>query len=564
MDWYDEGRNFISTSDGRVSFTTGNTNSSFVPGVRIGAVGLDPRVYPNEVRGMGYHPNGIVVQAPSKVAAATNATFTYDTGTTATGKFAVGGSGAAYAIKAGTTLTTTGGIQVVTTTNTAVSATSIPVRVTAQPESTATSLLLNATRACPRIRLSNVSNYENYAISSVMFQSVRPPLPIDGTAPLYTILNSAMPSLSADSDATLGTGTSLAVPANTPMAGEKTLWLIDPTNDNGTREIHLGMEVPKFISSLTQATFIGSTTVSLSSVEDLAMSGQLIIGYGSATQETVTLNLGAWDGSPNVPLATPTWYAHPAGTVCYAVSAALDHELSFKQPKGTYAAAITWNNSGWVNNPADTYTYKIERTEDSGSTWTAVRKASALSADTSGYATILDYECSPAINAYYRVGATSTNTDYGPTNVVAGLTSTSLGPVNLGTTAWWISSTSDPTLRFAINVQNKVEETQKHPVGVFYPLGSSRPYTIAGQVQGRDSKITVIWTDNTNWQKLLNLLNLGETLILVDPVESARRYIFINNDIQVTHHAAVNPYREVVISYVEAAPPGFGYSYGSK
>ena len=565
IDWYDEGRNYISTSDGTTSFSTGTTNL-FTPGVRIGTVGLDPYAYPNEARGFGIYPNGIVAQAPYNVAAATNATFAYDLGTTATGKFTIAGGGAAKAIKAGTTLATTGGIKVVATSTTSIGATSIPVRTTAQPESTSTSLLLNATRACPRIQLSNVAVGDIYALSNVLFQAVQPALPLDGTANNYSILNSAIPAISAASDSQLGSGHGLSVPAATPMGGAKTLWLIDPTNDKGTREIHYGMSVPEFSATLTQATFVGSTSVTLSNADDLAMSGQLIIGYGTATAETVSINLGAWDGSLTIPLSTPIWYAHPAGTVCYAVSASLDQELYQAQAVGTRAAALTWNNAGWLNGAGDTYTYKVERSEDSGSTWATLRKGSSLSADKGGYATILDYECSPGVNAYYRSTATSLNNDFtsnGNATAVGGLTTPAVGPVVLNVASWWISSTSDDTLRYAIAVQNKVEETQKHPVGVFYPLGSSRPYTIAGQVQGRDSKITVIWTDTANWQNFIDLLNLGETLILIDPVESARRYIFIHDDIQVTHHAAQTPYREVVISYVEAAPPGFGYSYGN-
>ena len=566
IDWYDEGRNFISTSNGTTSFSTGATNS-FTPGIRIGAAGLNPQTYPNEARGFGIYPNGIVAQAPYNVAAATNATFAYDLGTTATGKFTIAGGGASKAIRAGTTLATTGGIKVVATSTTAIGATSIPVRTTAQPESTSTSLLLNATRACPRVQLSNVAVGDIYALSNVLFQALQPALPLDGTAGNYSILNSAIPAISAASDSQLGSGNGLSVPAATPMGGAKTLWLIDPTNDNSTREIHFGMNVPEFSASLVQATFVGSTQVTLSNADDLAMSGQLIIGYGTATAETVSIDLGNWDGSLTIPLSTPIWYAHPAGTVCYAVSASLDHELYQTQAVGTRAAALTWNNSGWLNGAGDTYTYKVERSEDSGSTWTTLRKGSSLSADKGGYAKILDYECSPGVNAYYRSTATSLNNDFtsnGDATPVGGLTTPAVGPAVLNVTSWWISSTSDDTLRYAIAVQNKVEETQKHPVGVFYPLGSSRPYTIAGQVQGRDSKITVIWTDDDNWGNFIDLLNLGETLVLVDPVESARRYIFIHDDIQVTHHAAQNPYRELVISYVEAAPPGFGYSYGNK
>jgi hypothetical protein len=75
--------------------------------------------------------------------------------------------------------------------------------------------------------------------------------------------------------------------------------------------------------------------------------------------------------------------------------------------------------------------------------------------------------------------------------------------------------------------------------------------------------MTVIWTDLENWQNFLDLINKGEILVLTNPVESTRSYIFINADVQITHNAAASPWREVSISYVEAAPPGYGFTYGS-
>ena len=99
---------------------------------------------------------------------------------------------------------------------------------------------------------------------------------------------------------------------------------------------------------------------------------------------------------------------------------------------------------------------------------------------------------------------------------------------------------------------------------MFYPLGSSRPVVTPGVVQGRDASISIIWTDVAHWQDFINMLNLGETLILTDPVEGERRYIALNNDVTITHNSGGAPYREVKISYVEVPPPnGFGYTYGN-
>ena len=611
IDWYDEAQNKIAISDGAWSYdqsqdgtyppttyngyTNGGTptypniitnhtygNGSKSPfGIRLGSVGIDYRVYPNEVKGRNFYVNAIAAQAPYNISIVTGATspyatFAYDQGTTSTGVFSLT-TPATMNLKAGTKLRTTGGIYVTTTEQTAKDfTTQIPVRVTANPGTSATFLTVNAARACPRIQLGQSLKDDVYAISNVLFQAIEPPLPIDGSASKYTIFNTAIPALAAACDPGAGTGTALDIPASTPQDGTHTLWVFDPTNDNKTREIRRGSAKPKFSAHLTEKTYIGAKTIRLSNVDDLANSGTIVLDYGGPNEETVTINVGSWNGSLTVPLKSAVWYEHAKGTICYTVAAGLEHEVAIPQPVGTYVMALTWNNAGWINEKNDTYTFKVERTEDNGSNWATVRRANALPANDGGFAQILDYECSPLASFAYRVTAKSVNND--TTKAVAGLTTPALSspkyPYNTGVinpsptnsklavTSWWISSSSDDTLRYPILVQDKVEETQKHPVGVFYPLGSSRPYTIAGVVQGRDSKITVIWTDEANWDAFLNLLNLGETLVLIDPVESARRYIFIQSDVQVTHHASVQPYREVVIDYVEAAPPGYGYTYG--
>ena len=607
IDWYDEARNLIATSDGAWSYdqvqdgqyppttyngygaptypniTTNHTynNGSKSPfGIRLGSVGLDNHLNPDEVKGRNFYVNAIAAQAPYNLSIVTGsssyATFAYDLYTTATGTFTLS-SPTSFSLNAGTTLRTTNDIYVTTTDYVAAGSHSIPVRVTAEPETYATTLTVNASRACPRIQLGQSLKDDIYAISNILFQAITPPLPINGSASNYTIFNSAIPALTTACDPTFGTGTSLNIPAATPQDGEHTIYIFDPANDAGTREIRNGAAKPRFTAHLKEKTYIGAKTITLDNVDDLANSGTIVLDYGGPNEETVTIAVGSWNGSLTVPLTKPVWYEHPAGTLCYTVVAGLEHEVAKVQPAGTYVMALTWNNAGWVNEKTDTYTVNVQRTEDSGNNWSTVRGANALPLNNAGYNTISDYECSPGVAFAYRLKATSINND--TAKPVGGLMTPALSspsgatainvqnpaPANtkLNVTSWWISSSSDETLRYPILVQDKVEETQKHPVGVFYPLGSSRPYTIAGVVQGRDAKITVIWENDAEWESFVNLLNLGETLILIDPVESARRYIFVQSDVQVTHHAAAQPYREVVIDYVEAAPPNFGYTYGS-
>jgi hypothetical protein len=228
---------------------------------------------------------------------------------------------------------------------------------------------------------------------------------------------------------------------------------------------------------------------------------------------------------------------------------------------------FTWNNDGFINTPNTNYYYQVESSTDGGNTYTTNLNGDNVIADARGVGGVngvglfYDVEVSPSVYTQYRI--TPYFTDDNGNDTIKGVPISGLTAPVLTTNSWWIGSSTDPDLRFPINVQNAYQETQKHPVGVFYPLGSSRPIVIPGVVQGRDAQITVMWTDLANWENFISLLNLGETLILTDPVEGIRKYIALSDDVTVTHQAAASPYRSVQITYVEAPNPnGFGYTYG--
>ena len=285
-------------------------------------------------------------------------------------------------------------------------------------------------------------------------------------------------------------------------------------------------------------------------------------GVVNDTTETVIID-AFWDGSNVVTLEQPLKNSYPVGTQVCSFTTGIDGSFLNNQVQGTEVATLNCNRSGYLDTPGTQYYFVVEYSNDYGKTWTTLGGGDNLVPDAHGQASITDYAVIPNSATYYRATANYIDKDKDKTVTKGAVSPPSLAPA-LNSDSWWISSTSDQTVRFAINVQNGVQETQKHPVGVFYPLGSSRPYTVAGVVQGRDAVIEVIWTDNARWQDFIDFLNTGETMLLLDPVEGERRYIFISDDVKVTHNAAANPWRLVTITYVEAAPPGFGFLYGGK
>lgn len=249
--------------------------------------------------------------------------------------------------------------------------------------------------------------------------------------------------------------------------------------------------------------------------------------------------------------------------------------LSYTQAQGTLVGVFNWNNDGYINTPNTSYRYLVERSDNGGGSYTpiyvkGVSGNNYLAADSTGVAvtdynganikSVYDVEVTPNTATTYRITPSFIDKN---SNTIAGVQLAGITVGTLTVNSWWLASTSDPDLRFPINVQNAYAETQKHPVGVFYPLGASRPIIVNGVVQGRDAQINIIWTDLANWDNFISMLNLGEILILTDPVENTKKYIAISEDVTVTHQASASPYRNVQISYVEAPPPQYGYTYGS-
>jgi hypothetical protein len=511
-------------------------------------------------------------------------------------------SGITNALAANTLLYLSSGGEVLTTASVPSGAKTIPVQfVSGYPSTSADTITISATIACPRILLTGVTSGKVFALSGLMFKSLTPSV-VNGATALSTELPGLLSPITA-----LKSGPSadhaFILPSTTPTEGGDSLYLFDPVNDNGSREIHQGGGDPVIVTNLTQPVSVGTQLIVLDSVVGLAAGATLYINVydliPKSSNSSLTAKTGiaqaqltnsqklaqgkaagsflttpasiystaeqviidpSWDGSKKVYLQSPLLNSYPAGTQVTGFTTSISGSFSNNQLQNTPVAVFNWNKSGYTNNPDASYVFKIEKSEDYGVTWKTLWNGASINTNGNGQVQFTDWDVIPGTYTAYRAQASFKNANKIET---LGVTSVPAIAPPVSSSTWWISSTSDEAVRYPINVQNNVQETQKHPAGVYYPLGSSRPLTIAGVVQGRDATITVIWTDDANWNDFVSLLNKGETLILIDPVESERRYVFINGDVQVTHHAAANPYREVAISYVEAAPPNFGYTYGS-
>jgi hypothetical protein len=545
IDWYDEFGNKVKTSDGSESLSNSGVFNTFTNSATLGTA--------FSTNG-GWTPWAIAALCPT-ITLASSATYTVTDGFQ--GYFTVP-SNSNPALVAGSYITVNGSTIAVTNTTTSASATTIHVSFPfggAPANGKTASLTVPATRACPRIHVSNLNAGDALGFCGLMFKALTPYLPSSS----YTALNTQLPALTTTVSTNSGNYESgVPIPNTTPTAGSDTIYLFDPTNDAGSREVHFGAGQSSLVTKLQKNASSGATSITIGSSAGLSVGSQIQIGSGSKS-ETVTVS-STWNGNSLVTLTEPLVYFHGVGEIISAQTANITGHFANAQAKGTKVAVFNWNNDGYINTPNTRYDYKVERSDDLGVTYTTLYGGTNLVAQDTGITLINDVEVTPNGDTYYQVTPSFID---GKNNKISGVPISDLEAPNLSTNSWWLASSSDPDNRYPINVQNGVEETQKHPVGVFYPLGSSRPIVISGVVQGRDASITVVWTDVANWQNFLNLLRLGETLILTDPVEAKKRYIAINDDVTITHNSGGVPWRQITIKYVEAPPPnGYGYTYG--
>ena len=545
VDWYDEFGNLLKSSNGSESLSNPGSFNTFTNYVSLGT---------SLTTNSGWSPYAIAVLAPT-ISFSSSATYT---ATDAFKGFFTLSSNYNPGLVTGSYLLVNGKTIAVTNTTTSDFATSIYVSFPyggAPQNGENASLSVGATRACPRINVINLNANDVLGFCGLMFKALTPYLP----SPSYVALNTQLPALKT----TVGVGSGnyesgMAIPNTTPTSGEQTIYLFDPTNDNGSREVHQGAGTSSLTTRVSLTAIAGASSIVLDSVVGLAVGSQITIGSGSK-QEVVTVS-NSWRGTNTVNITEPLVNLHNPNEIATAGTTSITGHFIETQTAGTKVAVFNFNNDGFINTPNTRYSYKVERSDDLGANYTTIFNGGSLVADPSGVGLISDLEVTPNADTYYRI--TPSFVDSKGNNLL-GVSIENLESPILTTNSWWIASSSDPDNRYAINVQNGVQETQKHPVGVFYPLGSSRPIIISGVVQGRDASITIVWTDNANWENFISLLNLGETLVLTNPVEASKRYIAINDDITVTHNSGGSPWRQVVIKYVEAPPPnGYGYTYG--
>lgn len=205
--------------------------------------------------------------------------------------------------------------------------------------------------------------------------------------------------------------------------------------------------------------------------------------------------------------------------------------------------------------------WSIQRSNDGGTTWYAVRGATDVNSTAAGVTpsnfSISDYEAergttSSGTTVRYRVKATGTLTSGGATVASAWSTATTVSTTNAGT--WILRSFTDTAtatpaydLRGA-RVLADVTIRREEAIGVFRPLGRTTAVVVHGDLEGRDGEWTIV--ADTDWTTLEGILNGQRIVLVLDPF-GGHRYVRVISREYTIGGGAASPRYEVSVGYVE-------------
>lgn len=195
----------------------------------------------------------------------------------------------------------------------------------------------------------------------------------------------------------------------------------------------------------------------------------------------------------------------------------------------------------------DSQSFEVQRSDDSGLTWSAVRDGSTLTPNASFVAELYDYEAPRSQSVAYRARSIALLAS----DVVASVWSTSALVSITQDGKWWFKAVDKPALNTsAVRVLTGLDEEQPEDLGVFRPIGRTRAVVIAGNLYGKDGSYRVVTLTPEEWATIYTIISHQGTLLVQDPFGS-QKYIRIISRAFNTTGASSAPRREATIGYVE-------------
>jgi hypothetical protein len=186
--------------------------------------------------------------------------------------------------------------------------------------------------------------------------------------------------------------------------------------------------------------------------------------------------------------------------------------------------AVSWSASlsyadftltGTTNGGFASQYFQVQRSDDSGVTYSYIRNGSAITPNSSFVATAQDYEAPRGLTVFYRVRSV------GVTSGSVEIPSDWCTPQQILITndsTWWFKAVVAPSYNSgSIRVLKQLDVTIEEPNTIFRPLGSSRPIVVAGPLQGEDGSYEIKTISSAEYTSLSRILNYQGTLLIQDP-----------------------------------------------
>jgi hypothetical protein len=214
----------------------------------------------------------------------------------------------------------------------------------------------------------------------------------------------------------------------------------------------------------------------------------------------------------------------------------------------TYINVTPIATSGHSNPTVD-----VQRSVDSGNTYTAVRNATGVAVTFGVQMFVRDDEC-PRNNGgvLYRVRVNTTYTGGLPMSSQWFATTAPVLPAD----TWNLKVPESQSLNIIdAQIVGELGESITEDVGVFRPLDRRYPVVVAGALGGWDGDLTIVTVTANEWTYLKAVLEAQKVILLESPFGWSK-YIRITSGAKVsTIGSATAPKRTVTVSYVETSAP---------
>lgn len=225
-------------------------------------------------------------------------------------------------------------------------------------------------------------------------------------------------------------------------------------------------------------------------------------------------------------------------------------------PTVTLAADNTLDRIAVTVTPVATTGYSgpyiyVQRSDDGGITWNAVRNASGIAGIFGTASTFYDYEAPRATAVYYRAQIQATYSGFVNASVWSSPQSTSVTA-----DSWNLKNPSNPSANLVnVYIVGKPSEQVTEDLGVFRPLGRKYPVVVGGTISGWDGDLDIRTVDSSDWAAVKALAESQAVLYLESPFGWSKYIRLLSGTQAEISGTSTQPRRSVKMSYVQVDQP---------